>query len=267
MMKPLDTFYVKEFAQLAGVTVRTLQYYDKEGLLKPSYYTSSNHRLYRREDLLRLQQILTLKYMGFTLEEIRQLLASPEYNVRTSLQIQKEAIDERITQLQKVSNALDETLKALAEFKPVELDWSTVCHMIQGVSEAEKWHWIYRYHNYFTEEQQQLMVERRKLFTPREIVQGERDWAEIISACREMLRQGVAPDSPAAQELAARMGQLIYSFTGGDKGLGMSLKHTYDNFEKIPEDKRPYELEVQRFISQVLEVYFKSKASPLLVRS
>jgi len=106
-MRPIETYYVREFANLAGVTVRTLQYYDKEGLLKPSLYTEAKHRLYRREDLLRLQQILTLKYMGFSLEEIRSLLHNPTYEVRASLEIQKEAIDQRISELQKVSAALE----------------------------------------------------------------------------------------------------------------------------------------------------------------
>ena len=49
-------FKVKEFAELSGVTVRTLQYYDRVGLLKPSGYTNSNHRIYRIDDLLRLQR-------------------------------------------------------------------------------------------------------------------------------------------------------------------------------------------------------------------
>lgn len=58
-------YMVREFAKLAGVTVRTLHFYDREGLLKPSQYTGKNHRLYQQKDLLRLQQILTLKYLGF----------------------------------------------------------------------------------------------------------------------------------------------------------------------------------------------------------
>ena len=48
-----DTFLVREFARLAGVTVRTLQFYDREGLLKPSAHTEAGHRLYRRADAVR----------------------------------------------------------------------------------------------------------------------------------------------------------------------------------------------------------------------
>ena len=66
-----DIYRVAEFAKLAGVTVRTLQYYDRIDLLKPSDSTEGGHRLYQRSDLLRLQQILTLKWMGFKLDQIK----------------------------------------------------------------------------------------------------------------------------------------------------------------------------------------------------
>ena len=60
-----------DFARLAGVTVRTLHHYDRIGLLKPSSYTSAGYRLYRKQDLIRLQQIVTLKFIGFSLNQIR----------------------------------------------------------------------------------------------------------------------------------------------------------------------------------------------------
>ncbi|MBC8076991.1 MAG: MerR family transcriptional regulator, partial [Chloroflexales bacterium] len=59
------TYRVQEFARLAGVTVRTLHFYDEAGLLAPSGRSDSGHRRYRPHDLLRLQQIVTLKRLGF----------------------------------------------------------------------------------------------------------------------------------------------------------------------------------------------------------
>src|SRR3954463_10660094 len=106
-------FRVKEFADLAGVTVRTLQYYDRVGLLKPSDYKNGNHRLYQIEDLLRLQQVLTFKYLGYGLDEIRKLMDSPEYDARGALKTQRAAIAERIAQLQKVVQSIDRTSAAL----------------------------------------------------------------------------------------------------------------------------------------------------------
>ena len=67
-------YQANEFASVAGVTVRTLHHYDRIGLLKPSGYTSAGFRLYRKEDLVRLQQIVTLKFIGFSLRQIKELL-------------------------------------------------------------------------------------------------------------------------------------------------------------------------------------------------
>jgi len=64
----------QEFADRAGVTVRTLHHYDRLGLLSPSGRTDAGYRLYSDRDLLRLEQILALKFIGFPLAEIRKLL-------------------------------------------------------------------------------------------------------------------------------------------------------------------------------------------------
>jgi len=62
----MDTMYrIKEFSDKTSVTVRTLQYYDDIDLLKPSSRSQAGHRLYSEGDMLKLQQITTLKFMGF----------------------------------------------------------------------------------------------------------------------------------------------------------------------------------------------------------
>ena len=63
-------FQAREFAALTGVTVRTLHHYDRLGLLKPSRYTRAGYRLYSERDLSRLEQIVALKFIGFSLKEI-----------------------------------------------------------------------------------------------------------------------------------------------------------------------------------------------------
>ena len=88
-----------EFAQLAGVTVRTLHHYDRIGLLKPSGYTNAGYRLYGKRDLVRLQQIVTLKFIGFSLTQIKNLLNSNSFDLQVALTQQKEIIAEKRQQL------------------------------------------------------------------------------------------------------------------------------------------------------------------------
>ena len=252
-----EKFYkVKEFAELVGVTVRTLQYYDKSGLLKPSLYTEAKHRRYRREDLLRLQQILTLKYIGFSLEEIRLLLNSPHYDVKTSLQIQREALDERVTQLQKASRALRQTLTLLSSVKPKELDWSLVTEVIRSVVDAEKWQWV---HRYYTPQQQKMLTERAKSYTPQQMLRDKQRWEKLMAAFQRLQKQGKKPSDPQALKLAAHMEALIQEFTQGNEGIRQSLNRAYSNLGKLPKEQRPLDLELQRYMSEACRIHNEKK--------
>ncbi|HYO90677.1 MAG TPA: MerR family transcriptional regulator, partial [Pyrinomonadaceae bacterium] len=81
-------YLAQEFAERAGVTVRTLHHYDRTGLLKPSGYTAAGYRLYGEKDLARLQQIVTLKFIGFSLRQIKELLEQREFDLTATLRLQ-----------------------------------------------------------------------------------------------------------------------------------------------------------------------------------
>lgn len=74
------TWKVGELAQDTGLTVRTLHHYDRIGLLSPSRRSPAGHRLYAGADIVRLQQIMSLKYLGFSLDEIGALIDNPDFN-------------------------------------------------------------------------------------------------------------------------------------------------------------------------------------------
>lgn len=76
---------VKEVSNLTGVSIRTLQYYDTIGLLKPSKYTESGYRLYDDMALERLQQILLFRELEFSLKEIKEIVDAPDFNKEKAL--------------------------------------------------------------------------------------------------------------------------------------------------------------------------------------
>jgi 7-cyano-7-deazaguanine reductase len=106
-------YRIKEFAELTKVTVRTLRYYDKIGLLKPGFRRPNGYRVYADEDLLRLQQIVTLKFMGFSLARIGELLNRKGFLIAKSLRVQAEAVRDEIARLRQASRALDLILREL----------------------------------------------------------------------------------------------------------------------------------------------------------
>ena len=100
-----------EFARMAQITVRTVRYYDKQNILKPSLVTPTGARFYTEEDFARLQQIMLLKYLGFSLEDIRELTVNDsDYSyLEHSLEQQQNLVRDRIEQLQLVEQAIGET--------------------------------------------------------------------------------------------------------------------------------------------------------------
>ena len=81
-------YQIKEISQMTSLTIRSLQYYDEIGLLKPTHRSASGYRLYSEFDLLRLQQITTLKFLGFPLSKIKIIMDDPNFDVTASIQIQ-----------------------------------------------------------------------------------------------------------------------------------------------------------------------------------
>src|SRR6202007_1246530 len=84
---PLDALKVGELARRTGLTVRTLHHYDEIGLLRPSLHTDSGHRLYTGADIARLQQVLSLRQLGFSLEEVRDCLDRPDFSPLEGLRL------------------------------------------------------------------------------------------------------------------------------------------------------------------------------------
>lgn len=123
-----------EFAKKADVSVRTIRYYDKQGLLKPSSLSASGYRLYTDDDFARLQKILTLKYLGFSLEEIQEIsLRDTDNNyVQSSLDLQLGLVKKKIESLKLVEESLKETSRVISRNK--EIDWQAILHLIHLIS-------------------------------------------------------------------------------------------------------------------------------------
>lgn len=126
-----------EFAKKSGVTIRTIRYYDTKGLLKPSSYSKSNYRLYTDEDFSRLQKILALKELGFSLEEIKvHLQYSKHDNIEKSLELQKEAFEKKIEYMKVIVDAIDNAQSMLSQRE--EIDWRHIIHIINLLSTQKK---------------------------------------------------------------------------------------------------------------------------------
>lgn len=137
-----------QIAKETGLTLRTLRYYDQIGLLKPSSYGQSSQRLYNRSDLVKLQHIQTLKYIGLSLSEIKRIVAASriqEQDLRSSLNMQREILLQKSADLQFVLKAINESLeKLMRSSKDEEVDWKALAELIHAVHTEKDW--VQQYH-------------------------------------------------------------------------------------------------------------------------
>ncbi len=129
-MKKAGYYSSGVFARMADVTLRTIRYYDKQDILKPSYVSEAGARFYTDRDFARLQQILLLKYLGFSLEDIREMLIDDtDYHfMLNSLNIQLKLVQDRIEQMQHVEEAIRDTSAAIR--KDHTIDWNQMLNLI-----------------------------------------------------------------------------------------------------------------------------------------
>ena len=119
-----------QFAKMANISVRTVRFYDKQNILKPSYVSSSGSRFYTDRDFARLQQILLLKYLGFSLDDIKEMtINDTDYHfMLNSLNLQQKLIKDRIEQLQMVEKAIQDTTEEIRSNHAV--NWSHMLNLI-----------------------------------------------------------------------------------------------------------------------------------------
>ena len=129
-MKKKGYYSSGEFAHMAHVTLRTIRYYDKQEILKPSFVSEAGARFYTDEDFARLQQILLLKYLGFSLDDIREMtIDDTDYHfMLNSLNIQLKLVQDRIEQMQLVEKAIRDTTELIEQKHSV--DWSQMLNLI-----------------------------------------------------------------------------------------------------------------------------------------
>jgi DNA-binding transcriptional MerR regulator len=220
-----EALKVGELARRTGLTVRTLHHYDEIGLLKPSLHSEAGYRLYTAADVARLQQVLSLRQLGFALEEVRDCLDRPGFAPLEVIRLHVARLREQI----ELQRKLCERLEALAEhFRTAkEVSADEFLYTIEVMTMIEK---------YYTPEQLKYLEERRVTGGPEmeEATQkGPQMWADLFADVKAAMDAGVPPEDPKAQELAKRWLALVTMVTGGDPSIYNSLRSMYENEDNV----------------------------------
>jgi DNA-binding transcriptional MerR regulator len=211
---------VGELARRTGLSIRTLHHYDEIGLLTPSLHTDAGHRLYTTADVARLQQVLSLRQLGFSLEEIKGCLDQPGFS---PIEVMRRHAT-RLRQQIELQRGLCARLEGLAEglSKAGEVSAEALFQTIEVMNMIE---------NYYTPEQMEMFKKRREEVgeeaAAEQARQGQAAWAELWAAYAAEMEKGTDPADPKVQALEKRRQALVDAFTAGDKGIEQSLKRMW----------------------------------------
>lgn len=235
------TYKPNEFAKRAGVTVRALHHYDRLGLLKPSGRTDAGYRVYSDRDFVRLEQIVALKFIGFPLSQIRDLLHRKDLDLAATLRQQREIIAAKRHHLDRAVRAIELAEKAVASGR--KNDWEPFRKIIEVIQMETRKEWMKKY---FTEEQ---VADLRRRISPEMKAESDRSWAELARDAEAAISRGEEPGSNRGLQLAARRQKLLDQFTGGDRGMKESLKKLYHDQANWPASfKKPFSDAVDTFL-------------------
>jgi DNA-binding transcriptional MerR regulator len=194
-----------------------LHHYDEIGLLKPSLHTEAGHRLYTAGDIARLQQVLSLRQLGFSLDEVRDCLDRPEFSPVEVIRLHLARLREQI----EMQRGLCERLEALAaHFNTAgEVSADEFLRTIEVMTMMEK---------YFTPKQLEQIRERREALGEEFLRQKQAEWAEVIALIRTEMDRGTDPADAKVQALAQRWQRLVDFTTGGDPAIKQAIKRHWE---------------------------------------
>ena len=200
---------IGELAKQTGLSIRTLRYYDEIGLLVPSHRTEAEYRLYREADIARLQQILSLRQLGFSLKEIRECLENPDFSLPNVINLHLARLQEQMAVSQSLFTKLSTLAQQLETSQTVTVD--DLLQIMENLTMTQQ---------YLTQEQHDLLEARLNA--------GSNDeQTEWLDQARSYMTQGRDFNDPEVRLMAFQFRNGLYGLVGGDLQLYEALMQVY----------------------------------------
>ncbi|MBI1861240.1 MAG: MerR family transcriptional regulator [Deltaproteobacteria bacterium] len=210
---------VGELANLTGVTVRALHHYEEIGLLSPGDRSESGHRLYGLAELKRLQQIVTLAHLGFSLPRIRDAIHNREFSLRQELHSLHQELRARRCEVESMEERLSRIERLLGHD-----DHNSTTALIEIIGR------ISMFEKYFTAEQLDRVKEIEGRFTPERVEAIRRhEFPELIAKIKEEMARETPPTDRNLQDLARQWMKLVNEKSGGDPELARGYRAALEN--------------------------------------
>lgn len=248
---PQGYMTVGEVAKRMGVTVRTLQYYDKEGVLSPSSESAGGRRLYTDKDLIKLHQILSFKSLGFSLEDIKNRLISLDNPSNVANVLAQQAND-----IQKKIEHLSESLKAIEQLKAEVLqmqsvDFKKYADIIVNLQMKNEFYYLIKRFD------DDLLDHIRSRFDKERGLAFMDKFNFLSKEIILLQEENIPPESAKCQQLTKKYWDMIMEFTDGDMSMLPKLVEM-GKFDGVNNEWEERQVLVNAYLEPALEIYFSN---------
>jgi MerR family transcriptional regulator, thiopeptide resistance regulator len=245
-------YTVKQLAKLAGVSVRTLHYYDEIGLLKPSSLGGNGYRHYDESAMLKLQQILFYRELELSLEEIKSIVGRPDFDVANALQSHKKALQGRVVRLKRLIQTVDNTIDQLKGSEGMNAKG-----LFEGFSDEEQEKYAKEAEKMYDPETVRASNRRWKAYSPAEkeriLVEGKAIYADLAEA----MPRGVG--SAEVQAVIARWHQNMQNFWSPDDAQLLGLANLYNDDLRFKANYDRVDPALAGFMREAIKVYVERR--------
>lgn len=247
---------IKKLADLAGVSVRTLHYYDEIGLLKPVSRSENGYRYYDQEAMVRLQQIMFFRELDFGLEEIRGIMSKPGFDVLEALQSHQTLLSKKAERINRLLATVEQTIKKLRG--EVEMQ---IKDYYAGFSDEKIEKYRQEVRQRWGEKTLEESEKRVLKMGKEKVSQLQAEGHEIFTAISRKMAGGAG--SPEVQNLVRQWRQWLENFYHYSDQAVLGLGQIYSQDPEFAEYFRKIHKDLPEFLTKAIEYYCAQKNQPV----
>lgn len=250
-------YTVKKLSELSGVTVRALHFYEELGLLKPAYYGSNGYRYYEEKELLRLQQILFFKELGFPLKQLQKVLGRDDFDQLAALYSHRKALNQEWEKIGLLLKTIDKTIKHLKgkkKMKDQEIFDGFNITLVKKAKGSE---------TYFAAEELVGKSVRNPTKSVREVEKRGKEYYENMTKTAHAIfkdlvlciNKGLDPASVEVQKIIKKHHDFIVQTQDATQEAYSAMAELYQDHPEFRKQLDPFHPELAQYMAQAMRIF------------
>jgi len=248
-------YTVKKLAEMSGVSVRTLHFYDEIGLLRPAYHGSNGYRFYEEEQLLMLQQILFFRELGFELKQIQKVVGRKDFDKIAALSSHRQVLQKNLARTKELIKTIDKTIEHLKGTQKMKEE-DLYCGFVTKEQQAEYLTYLKnrlgKDHPYFAEAERNV-----KKWTKADMAHYKKETDADMKALAKLKEKQFSPSSPEVQAIVDKLYDWIKGFWTPDKEsfIGLGQLYTELEWKKFFDKYDPHHPQLAMYLASAMKIF------------